>query len=720
MISRVSFPDPQLPRRSISLPPRFLFWIFFGSNLLLSYFSLSPVPKLWIAVLGLLTPFSLACWTLRKTSATSEPDGFQFLRDEFLPESWLKLGVAFISLSLFLRFWHLTTLSVWPLEDEGGFSLFTQRALEGGPFLWFYNYGAVLPLLLCGLGIFYKLFGISLQILWLYPAFLSSLALFFYGWATRRLFSRSFSFLFMLSLGLSYWPLFIGRILTVGNLFVLWEGVSLAAFAFFATQKAGISRIWGAMVVGLAVGTGFYISLLWAIVTFCLVVTMTLVCFKKNPKETSSYTAFLGTTGLISLPIAWHLAHSMNTGFIKGLWSFNGRSYVFIFQDFSTYVSVLFWGKTPSYYFCFNPYWGGFLNPLLTSLVFLGFLELWRYKANHWTRYFVLFSLVLWIPQILTRGEEYMRVVQIIPLLLFLIALGFHSFFRDLSMRKLMAGALALAFVFISTGLDCYHLFGAYHQWWDPSNVAAYNTKSLERLRAFQLFDQTQRRWGPGLILCDLMDNVNDQTLELATWKFNALANPSALIPRIPWVGLVCNVHYRNYLSHLLPHAQWTWLASDVFRENGGLMAGIIPVEAGQLPILRRWVAAQKAMHIFSWDVLENAMPLARSLSPQLEQLYPLFKGDRFLESCYWEKQAQCAFMAKQYPEMIKPLQKALLLGIPEAHLYNRLGVVCLATGDFRTAQWALGRALQFKDNQTSAAFLYTHYLEPHRPLYFP
>jgi hypothetical protein len=150
-------------------------------------------------------------------------------------------------------------------------------------------------------------------------------------------------------------------------------------------------------------------------------------------------------------------------------------------------------------------------------------------------------------------------------------------------------------------------------------------------------------------------------------------------------------------------------------------MAGVIPVDADNCLALQRWVKAEKAMHIFTGDVTGSVLSHpAMSYTARLELLYPLFKGDPFLESSYWEKQAQCAFFEKRYGDMVEPLEKAIHLGVPEAHLYNRLGVVFLVLGDFDQARWALNHALKYADNKTTAAFLYTHYLELRRPLRFP
>jgi hypothetical protein len=314
-----------------------------------------------------------------------------------------------------------------------------------------------------------------------------------------------------------------------------------------------------------------------------------------------------------------------------------------------------------------------------------------------------------------------MRVVQTIPAFIFLAALGFRRLMISFPGKTLAMGLWAVAVGALSLGCDTYHLFGAYHQWCVPAQDPGYNCKSLERQRAFAVFEEAQRRWGPGLILTNLVDEVHDQTLGLSTWWFNAAENPGAGECRRPWVGLLCNVHDRDYLSRHIPETQCQGLAAGLFRENGGLMACVLPVNAENLSTLRRWVVAEKAMHLFTGGVLEKGLShRVQALSAQLDGLYPLFRGDPFLESCFWEKKAQFAFMAKNYRDMVDPLQKAIQRGIPEAHLYNRLGVVNLVLGDYGGAGRALEQAMRCPDNQTSAKYLYEHFYEQRHPLRFP
>jgi len=719
--------SPSRPALNHSIPfhPWVLFGIFFVSNTLLAYFPLSLSLKCWIGAFGLLIPFLLTLWDSAKSPSFdggAGPIESHPFHDEFLPAAWFRWTLPLAILALVFRFWNLTTLSVWPLCDEAMYGSISQRLMEGEPLRWSYGYNSIAPMTFGGLALFFKVLGVSMRTLWLFPAVLSVAALFFYGWAARNCFSKSFAFLFLIAVGLSFWPIFIGRFALFGILLFLWEGISLGLFILFLKKPQGSPVRLEAIGLGLAVGTGFYIYHTWFPVALALGLAMALACLQKTRKDFTSFFSFSITAGGVFVPLAWNLGRSMDWTFIKVLWVFQGTHDLSFVQALLKNLSAYFWGPGPLALFTYNPLWGGFLNPVTASFFFLGLVECARFRTRAWTWILFLGAVILWLPQALSRGQEYMRAVQLIPVFLVLLALGARRLVVQPPWKHFRPGLLALALLGISVGCDSYHLFGAYHHYWTVLHDTGFTNKSLERQRAFQLFDNTQRQWGPGLILGDLMDDIHDQSLGLAAWEFNALENPKVSASRVPWAGILCNVHYRDYLARLFPKAQWTWLASDVLRENGGLMAGIIPLEPGDLPTLQRWARAEKAMHVFAGDILnaEHSPVYSKDLSAKLEKFYPLFQGDPFLESSYWEKQAQNAFLCQQYADMVLPLQNAIRLGVPEAHLYNRLGVVYLVLGDFANAKGALDQALKYPDNQTTAAYLYSHFLEPKRLLRFP
>jgi len=80
------------------------------------------------------------------------------------------------------------------------------------------------------------------------------------------------------------------------------------------------------------------------------------------------------------------------------------------------------------------------------------------------------------------------------------------------------------------------------------------------------------------------------------------------------------------------------------------------------------------------------------------------FEGDRFLESCFFEKIAENEYADRNYEAQVAALRQALQKGIPAAHLYNNLGSLLMRRGRFQESREAFQKALQCRPNHTSAA----------------
>ena len=496
-------PTPSLPLKKgeFSFHPWVLFGIFLSSNTLLSYFPWPNPVKLWVGVFGLLIPFLLACWDLTQKRDGSVPTPLSPFRDEFLPEGWFKWGGWFLTLAMVLRFWQLTTLSVWPLDDDGLVGSISQGMVEGEPLRLFHAYNSIPPFTFMGLAFFFRILGISLFSLWLYPAVLSTLALFVWRWAARRLFSSSYAFLFQLGVGLCFWPLFIGRFVNWGGPLFLGEGVSFLLFSFYLSGNPGKPRSFATILLGLSVGLGFYTYHTWGVVAAVLGLAVTLDCLHAKRKDWASFFTFLLAAGAGALPIAWKLLQNLDPTFLNAVWAFQGHVGLSSFMALVSNILAYFWGPIPFDIFSYNPLWGGFFNPVTSSLIFLGLLELARERAQGWVLFFLLSGFILWLPQGLSRGQEYMRGIQLIPVFVFLLVLGARYLILHPPGRTIRLGTWVLALLSLSLGCDGYHLFGAYHQRWSVIHDTGFQNKSLERQRAFEFFDRTRAQWGPGLIL---------------------------------------------------------------------------------------------------------------------------------------------------------------------------------------------------------------------------
>src|ERR1019366_3355857 len=103
----------------------------------------------------------------------------------------------------------------------------------------------------------------------------------------------------------------------------------------------------------------------------------------------------------------------------------------------------------------------------------------------------------------LTGGLDSHRIIQVMPFLLFAVAIGLASLLSILpkSSRIIILGACAV----FSLGLDSHHLFGVYHSLWahPDENVEGY--KPVERGRAFEILKDLEKKRGPGYVLSDLV-----------------------------------------------------------------------------------------------------------------------------------------------------------------------------------------------------------------------
>jgi hypothetical protein len=370
------------------------------------------------------------------------------------------------------------------------------------------------------------------------------------------------------------------------------------------------------------------------------------------------------------------------------------------FWDFSAF----FWKSlVPPNLFAYKPFWGGYLNPLLGACFFLGATLFLRQGSGAWVRFWILSFLVFYLPGFLTGGVEMFRVLPILPLLLAGAALGLSALLGSLK-APWRWPAFAL-FAVLSMGMDGHQLFGVYQGLWTNPHDNWYASKSVDRLRAFHLLEDLQKNSGPGLVLSDLVPDLYDQSLSIAAYEFNSAKNPGLNGSPPHWAAVLANIHYQPCLAKDFPEARWIPLTLDMGWPDGGLMLGVIPLPCAHPARLIRLIEADQACQglvplVFDNRDYKSRLPVVN----RLYSLYPLFKGDRFLESCFWEKIAENAYADRDYEGQVVALGKAVEKGCPTAHLYNDLGTLYLRRNHFKEARQAFEKAVHCKPNYTSAA----------------
>jgi len=668
-----------------------LFACFVLTNGLLAF---APLPWGWKGVLGLLGLVLPMLLVSGKVRGLARPPKTLWLDETLLPVPGWIIPLLILA-AAFFRFIHLTTLSQWPLTDEAKSGYFAmQLASQGlGSARLLYDFSQLPPLYIWLEGLFFKLFGVSLFSLWCFPALLSLLAVGAFYQGARAHFSRSFAFLLAALMALSFWPLYAGRFSHQGSLLLLWE-----CLAFWMTGKmAQQASLKYSFYLGLLTGAGFYTFTSWP--GAALVLAVWVFGFHRK-----GLWPFLAGSFLVYLPlgVAW-LAKGYG-GYIQHVWALNpgeawGPQLLRGFWDFA----AMFWkSAVPPNLFAYKPFWGGYLNPLLAGCFFLGVLVLLRQGTAAWARFWGLAFLLFYLPGFLTGGVEMFRILPILPLLLGGTAMGLSALLNSLKTSRRWP---VLGFLFLfSLGLDCHHLFGAYRDVWNHPD-GWFASKSVERLRAFRILDDVRKDLGPGLIVTELVPDLYDQSLSIATYDFNGQINPDPGPSRDPWVAILANAHYQPLLSKNFPAPRWIRLAPDTGPPDGGLILGVVSQSACNPEALQRLLQADRAMNGLVSLVYENRDYKSRQpVVEKLASLHPLFEGDPFLEACFWEKMADNAYGDRDYDAQVAALKQAIEKGYPAAHLYNDLGALYLRRSRFQEARESFEKALHCVPNFTSAA----------------
>lgn len=695
---------------------RFLvFGLFLIANLLLSYAPLGLEARLCLGLFGLALP-AAAAWRLGLfwESKAKPMEGKEFL-PPIPPWGWGLVGL----LAVAARFTQLTTLFVWPNFDESsyGFDAY-QLADHVGP-RFFYGVSQAPPFYIWGLALFFKAFGVSLVTLRFFPALISlAVVPLAYG-AARTFFSRSFSFFCAVLAAGSFWPVFVGRFSLMTILVLPMECLAFMLMGKFlkaSETRAQRKAAWG---LGLVWGLGFYTHLHWPVVVVLTAIPLA-VWFVENLKKRrllafSLAARALGMAFFISLPLVLGAVQRHYGEYLAHLWVFHTQ--ISWTRQVDVWLSCLtspFWGMDPNVH-TYQPQWGGFLNPFLASLFFLGVLEAVRSRQRPLYRFLGAGYLLCLLPGLLTQDMETFRLFPLVPILVAGASLGLTALLRASKPGRNLI--LVLALFLPSMALDAVHLFGFYHRIWDEPASWGYYTKSVGRYRAFGILEERRKKEGPGLVFPDFVSGLPDQSLAVATYGFNAAMNPRVPFSHAKWSAVLTNVNYRPFLQSRFPDGIAYALSRDFAEPDGGWMLFVFPLNEKRLGVMEDWCKAQVGLESFidrnlCYIMGESFEKDLQALAP----LKPLFQPDAFLRSAYLEKKADLetkqALMELKTPggshsaadSAAESLQKAVAEGCPAAHLYEHLGILWLIRQNPFEAKKAFEKAVHAPVNLTDSA----------------
>ena len=672
---KISGPDYSLPRRFLPFPSRrpwVNFSVFLLANSLLSW---APVPWTWRLCLGGLGFVLFFLWALKNPAESGSPPpwGRECLGPVPVPILGLLLFCALVARTV-----HLTSIPVWPLTDEGANGFFALQLDHQWHWNLFFDYDHLPPLFFWYLALFFKFFPPSLASLWLATLPVTLLTLILGYFACRCFFSKSLSLLWACLWAFSFWPLYIGKFSVPPVLIPLWECGCLLLLGLWVRALPGRPHPAIPLGLGLALGSGFYVFFNWPLVAFLFLAA--LIFPGVSPlgppaRRMGTFLAVLLPAVILSIPlVAGHFSLSPGFQYFKGLWAFHpdfqAGGYL---KMTASYVTSLFWGPDPSIEsFSYKPLWGGFLNPLLDSLFFMGLLELARYRNHSCSRWAATAFALFLLPVLFTNNLEMFRIVEILPVVLFVVSLGIQEVLQPIKKGKRLWVLAALGF--LSLLLDGYHLGVFYPRFWatHPGKWAAY-AKQVSCYEAYQILSQRGEKQGPGLVLNEftarLEKDPEEQVLTLACFPFDAGRNPKLGIEKARWVALFVQDQDLGFLRQRFPRAVWTDLGPGPhFDEpNRRYFLAVFEMDSTNRSFWFPWARA----NLFLQEIVyESLNPLSSGFRTEIDrsmlQNYGLFRGDPFLESHFWTLVAG----NRESDGRMEETWEALRTGIERGYLY--------------------------------------------------
>ncbi len=617
---------------------------------------------------------------------------------ESLPALPLWFWTTLIGLALAVRLYKLTDLPVWPTTDEGASAFFATQLNHQWHWNLFFGISHLPPGFYWLLALFFKIIPPSLFSLWLFPALISMGTLTMGYLASRHFFSKSFSTLMALFWSFCFWPLYLGRFNISPILIPFWECFCLLLLGHYLHARSFELKIRRGLCLSLGLGLGFYINLHWPLIAFMIGIAY--LCSLRSIKKTGQQ-IFLFLIGflpifLLLIPLIIQYVNLPTNTYLESLWVFkNNISLIHYLQIAGSYLTALFWGIDPEIHeFGYRPLWGGFLNPLMDTLFFLGLIELVQQRRHPWVRWIMGAFLLFLLPGFLTSNFEIFRILPVLPLLLFCVALGFQVLLIRLPGEKTVyfLGMICLC----SFGIDFFHLSWIYPNFWKshPEKWEQY-AKQRQCYDAYQILKQIQVTREPGLVLNEfttcLGKDPKEQSLTVACFPFDAQRNSSLGFEKARWAAVLVETPDVLFLSQRFPKSKWFELGPSLYPNAPPhrYWMMVTSLTNQNTETFQRWSIANLFLQDLFYESLNPVnLHFREDMNYRLFENHKLFKSDLFLESHFWKVVVDNLMSAGQ-PEsrILSAVQWGLKKGYPSAENYHFLGNLFFASGKYHEAR---------------------------------
>ncbi len=610
---------------------------------LLSFPDMDPQIQKWILWFGVFLPLGFLTAFFRSATLPKDPWDDHCLkgREKF---NWI-LGLGLFMVAVVLRFSGLTTLSVWPMADEGMYSYWAIRGAREGEFRFFYIYSQLPPLLTWVQSLFMKVFTPSLFSLWLYPALLSILAVPAGWWAARRFLPERSAWIAGAVMALEFWPVYAGRFCHQGPMVLLAYCLLLGVLGEWrvATRQRAI---WGwALATGFLLGGGFYIFFPWALGAAPVAWAVAWVGWRSRRERglSSVAMALVALAVLAPILLSWWKGE-VGQYAVLVLQPAPGEGPVWIrrFQMAWDHLQAILWNKGTGPYYAYKAAWGGLVDPLSGVLLLLGLVRSLKYIFLDRVKWIFLAVAMIFAPAFLVSCPEMFRFIQLIPFTVLWIVSGIltvSSFFPRRNALLVVGVLLGALFC-----INAYHLAVPYHRFWSSQQYSGqFSMKNFEHYQAYRILKRIADENGPGYVLTSMSQDAYDQSLLIATYPFNVTWNKRINPDSAGWVALPVPRDVAEDAARGLLGAR-TYVLRWGNPQNGEWLLWV-PLNLANQARMRKWIEAERQMSRMIPPIMENRTGRQyRESRVMQEGIYAAFRGDRLLETLYWDRASFLAY----------------------------------------------------------------------------
>ena len=677
------------------MPTSFNPWPWFAAfvyiNLYFSFGDIRLENNLWLGLGVVLFPllgiFYLSMFKKNKASDFNQDD------PSSIPPRWL--WVIFFILLLFTRFYRLDSFPDWPVTDEGGTAYTAIELFNKWSHKLLFTEGQNEPLFFWGLALFFKVFEPSIFSIRLYSALISLATVGAGYWAARQYFSKQIVFYTTWLLALSFWPFTLDKLCMWVDSLPLMECLALGCLGLFLNSSDLQSKWKKIIFLGFMTGVGFYSFTSWPLMALMISAAVFHKYFLKNPRQPMIFFLFGTISFILVIPLL-----------ITRL-SPNGLAHVYgefrpdqFFNSGLKYLSTLFWNgfKNAPY----GPDWGGLFNPIFGGLVFLGAMELFRFRNARWVWWLTAAFFVFLLSGALTIAIENHHIALELVVLVVPATFGLQSLFRKTAAQ--WQWIIILMVLLTSFALDVYHFTVPYL---DPKVLAKNNVhwRSSMAQEAYEIVKAESSLKGPLFILSQFTTNYEEQTFKVAVFPFDAIQNPKFKGTTVKEIACFTDSYYAPFLRERFPLAKLLILIQKDDPTQPKRLLAFIPIDDQSRPVLEKWVKAEKIFDETTSEWLQRTgSDSEERVRDILIRSYPEISGDPFLESIYWSKMDLSYWINQNIPKRLECQEQNLKKGYPTAVLYCDLGVALLNLKRLDESRAAFMKAVQAPMDDTKAS----------------